>query len=299
MSEHNENTSLIEVTFNVTAPLAMGEEVRVSGTCPALGSGDPLCAVALYTTPHKYPVWSNCNEAVFVPGAPHCGTYRYCVYSGGKFKRWEGEEDELVKRQFHINEGGSPADSGAPVISTKDTLGEIDAPGPCSGLDAKGALNNPIIKKSKTFFRKQVSEWMRKGTTQNVSQLDGVLIVSFFLPVILEKSQTTGKWSVSWDTENLLSFQTSLRVSWIGLVRHPSIESQADKNAVIEALGALRCYPIFLNQSRFYNFYNVFCKKILWPVLHHVGGVYAATIIEEDDRNEAGVWRDYMLVSSI
>jgi hypothetical protein len=294
MPEYNENTSFMEVTFSVTAHLAMGEEVRVSGTCPALGRGDPLCAVALYTTPQKYPVWSNCNEAVFVPGVPHCGTYRYCVFSGGKFKRWEGGEDELVKR--HFQEGGSPAD-GAPVVWTKDTLDEIAAPAPGGAVDAKGSMNSPVIRKSKTFFRKQVSEWMRKGTTQNVSQLDGVLIVSFFLPVVLEKT-AAGKWVVTWDTENLLSFQTSLRVSWIGLVRHPAIESQADKNAVIEALGTLRCYPIFLSQSRFYNFYNVFCKQILWPVLHHVGGVYATNVKnDKNDVNEAVLWRDYMLVS--
>ncbi|CAM9124205.1 unnamed protein product, partial [Ectocarpus fasciculatus] len=128
--------------------------------------------------------------------------------------------------------------------------------------------------------------------------MDGVIIVSCFLPVIVKKS-TTGKWSARWDTESLLSFQTSLRVSWIGLVRHPAIAGRADKDAIIEALNALRCYPIFIDDTKFHNFYNVFCKQTLWPVLHHVAGVYGPTIIEQTAQAEADVWRNYMLVNKM
>ena len=267
----------------------------MSGTCPALGCGDPLRAVPLYTTPQKYPSWSN-TEGIFIPGSPNSGTYRYCVYSGGKFKRWEGGEDELVARQFVDCSPGGEASSDE--ISTADVLDEIAAP---QGMLSKnkalsaGLAVHPGIKKTKTFYRKQLNEWMRKGNVKNISQMDGVIIVSFFLPVIVKKS-SSGKWTARWDTESLLSFQTSLRVSWIGLVRHPAIAGREDKNAIIEALNALHCYPIFIDEAKFHNFYNVFCKQTLWPVLHHVAGVYGPTIIEQTAQAEADVWRNYMLV---
>ena len=240
-------------------------------------------------------MWSN-NEAVFVPGAPDCGTYRYCVFSGGEFKRWEGEEDELLKRQFP--EGAPPDDSSAQVLSMVDTLDEVMKSASAGVQSAEGSNFGPMMKKSKTFFRNQVDEWMRKSAKNNVSQLDGVLIVSFFLPIRLEKS-SAGKWSVSWDTESLLSFQTSLRVSWIGCVRHHEIVTQEDRNDVVTALRALRCYPVFVEQQRFHDFYNVFCKETIWPVLHHVAGVYKPKVIDRTDSNEASLWRNYMLVNKM
>lgn len=268
----------------------MGEDVRVSGSCPSLGCEDPNRAVPLYTTPQKYPMWSN-TESIFVPGSNQ-GTYRYCVFSGGVFKRWEGEADELLRRQFQNN--GSQRE-----VVTADALDEVaPPPGVIESEKSDVLAPGPIIKKSKTFFRQQLKAWMQKEGDQNISQMDGVIIVACFLPVIVNK-ETSGKWVVDWDTENLLSFQTSLRVSWIGLVRHPGIETASDKRAITDALSELRCYPIFIDQTRFHDFYNVFCKQTLWPVLHHVAGVYSTTIIGQNDKNEADIWRNYMLVNKM
>jgi trehalose-6-phosphate synthase len=140
---------------------------------------------------------------------------------------------------------------------------------------------------------------MRKSSAvaNNVSQLDGVVIVSFFLPVIISKNDN-GLWTATWDTENILSFQTNLRVSWIGIVRHSEISGPLDEASIAEALLPLRCFPVFLDNRKYHDFYDIFCKQILWPVLHHVAGVYG-TINDAHTsvKREGSVWLNYMQVN--
>ncbi len=62
----------------------------MSGSLPGLGCSDPERAVPLVTSPSTYPWWSP-KKSVFLSGEKGAVTYRYCVFSGGKFSRWEGE----------------------------------------------------------------------------------------------------------------------------------------------------------------------------------------------------------------
>jgi hypothetical protein len=251
----------------------------VSGSIPTLGSGDPHRAVPLFTSPSEYPIWTNNEGNLFitenicyywnkqfsfilgflVPNNSINITYRYSVYSGGKFKRWEGEG-----QLFRII--SSKPDGLFLVISD-----ELDVDGSKIMLNSDIPLS--ITKKSKSFRREQF-EWANKPKSQSDTQLDGVIIVSFFLPVILRKDGSTGKWSAIWDKENILSFQTKLRVSWVGCVRHSEINTRDDERAVAAVLQTLNCYPVFINKKSYHDFYDIFCKQTLWPVLHHVAGVY-------------------------
>lgn len=54
--------------------------------------------------------------------------------------------------------------------------------------------------------------------TVHLSSTDGLVVVSVFLPVILKRSDA-GQWSADWDYEMLLSMQTHLRVTRIGVVK--------------------------------------------------------------------------------
>ena len=47
---------------------------------------------------------------------------------------------------------------------------------------------------------------------------DGVIVVSYYLPVIVTKGDDNA-WHVEWDHEALLSLKTQLRVTRIGTVR--------------------------------------------------------------------------------
>ena len=87
------NSAMLEVSFKVTADLRIGEEVRLSGSAPALGLWDPNRAVPLVTTPATYPRWTT-KESIFLPDGDGDDAikYRYAVFSGGCFKRWESHQ---------------------------------------------------------------------------------------------------------------------------------------------------------------------------------------------------------------
>jgi trehalose 6-phosphate synthase/phosphatase len=52
----------------------------------------------------------------------------------------------------------------------------------------------------------------------HLSSTDGLVVVSAFLPVHLHRSDD-GEWSADWDYEMLLSMQTHLRVTRVGVVK--------------------------------------------------------------------------------
>jgi len=50
---------------------------------------------------------------------------------------------------------------------------------------------------------------------------DGLVVVSAFLPVVVHRDETSAvpKWTADWDYEALLSMQTHLRVTRVGVVK--------------------------------------------------------------------------------
>lgn len=280
------NTCIIEVLFKVEAALRLGEEVRVSGNVPALGCNDPLQAVRLVTTGSDYPLW-NTREAVYLPGGEGAVTYRYCVYTGGKFLRWESD----FVRPLVVEESDSN------VKTTNDQLG--------MRVNTQNFISSPktrsnILTKSeiRSFRTKQFMEWNRKVLMDNaISSHDGVVVVAYFLPVIVSKSET-GVWTATWDTENILSLRTNLRVSWVGSVRYPGGIPSQDEEAVATVLAELNCFPVFIPYKMKITFYDVFCKQYLWPVLHHIADVYGPAAKESEKKHSTeDLWYSYTTVT--
>ena len=128
----------------------------------------------------------------------------------------------------------------------------------------------------------------------HLNSTDGLVVVSVFLPVILQRSNT-GQWSADWDYEMLLSMQTHLRVTRIGVVKwrgwhgnttsttnncaeHGSPEKgvpRSERHLVEECLRPFHCVPVWVDPTLFGQMYNGFCKSVLWPVLHNVTSVYS------------------------
>lgn len=117
---------------------------------------------------------------------------------------------------------------------------------------------------------------------------DGLVVASVFLPVHLHRS-AEGVWTADWDYEALLSMQTHLRVTRIGVVkwrgwhgnfgRDGSPEEGVpvkERPAVEACLRAFHCVPVWIEPSLFGEMYNGFCKGVLWPVLHNVTSVYSS-----------------------
>ena len=98
---------------------------------------------------------------------------------------------------------------------------------------------------------------------------DGLVVVSAFLPVILHRSDQ-GKWTADWDYEALLSMQTHLRVTRIGVVKwrgwhgnfgmnekrgEGSPEAGGvpvnERHLVEECLRPFQCVPVWMDTSLF------------------------------------------------
>jgi len=111
-----------------------------------------------------------------------------------------------------------------------------------------------------------------------ISGSDGVIVVSYFLPVVVSRipPEQGGGWSVAWDTENILALRTRLRVTWVGTVRLPAGEplTPEDQEQLGRALSQSDCVPVFIDPALHEKFYKVFCKGTLWPVFHHILDVY-------------------------
>jgi len=157
------------------------------------------------------------------------------------------------------------------------------------------------------------------GEAVQLNATDGLVVVSAFLPVVVHRDETseTPKWSADWDYEALLSMQTHLRVTRVGVVKwkgwhgnynannnnsssnnnnstsKDGTEEQQgqsehygvpieERHLVEECLRPFNCVPVWIDPLVFGEMYNGFCKGILWPVLHNVTSVYASHASKDD-----------------
>mmetsp|Transcript_33867 Transcript_33867/g.49693 ORF Transcript_33867/g.49693 Transcript_33867/m.49693 type:complete len:1336 (+) Transcript_33867:345-4352(+) len=127
-----------------------------------------------------------------------------------------------------------------------------------------------------------------KKQAVHLNSTDGLVVASAFLPIILHRSDD-GVWSADWDYEVLLSMQTHLRVTRVGVVKwrgwhgnvgkdgSPSAGVPVEEREKVEAcLAPFNCVPVWVTPSLFGEMYNGFCKGVLWPVLHNVTSVYSS-----------------------
>jgi len=109
-------------------------------------------------------------------------------------------------------------------------------------------------------------------------------------------------WIISWDTENLLSLRTRLRVTWVGTVRLPEESggrlSREEQESLARALRKFDCVPVFIEPRMHEKFYKTFCKGTLWPVFHHILDVYGPKPTRFwDQRTQDSVWHSYSHVN--
>uniref|UniRef100_A0A7S2Y679 Alpha,alpha-trehalose-phosphate synthase (UDP-forming) n=1 Tax=Entomoneis paludosa TaxID=265537 RepID=A0A7S2Y679_9STRA len=122
----------------------------------------------------------------------------------------------------------------------------------------------------------------------HLNSTDGLVVVSAFLPIILHRAEN-GVWFADWDYEMLLSMQTHLRVTRIGVVKwrgwHGNTGGEGspeagvpvnERHLVEECLRHFNCVPVWIDPALFGEMYNGFCKGVLWPVLHNVTSVYSS-----------------------
>ena len=188
------------------------------------------------------------------------------------------------------------------VKTTEDKFGVVSVDD-TAYLEASPGKHSLITKDEHSHRAKLFASWNRnKPVDRTLDSSDGVIMVSYFLPVILTR-KTNGSWVASWDREALLSAlnSTALQVSrviWVGSVRYGNAPIPVeDEEAVTAVLAELNCIPVFINQSMHIKFYEGFCKKSLWLILHHVADVYGP--LQQSDKSmkiEQDLWFNYSTV---
>jgi hypothetical protein len=102
-----------------------------------------------------------------------------------------------------------------------------------------------------------------KKQAVHLNSTDGLVVVSAFLPVVLHRSDD-GAWSADWDYEMLLSMQTHLRVTRVGIVKwrgwhgnrgsdgSPEAGVPHDERERVEAcLRPFNCVPVWVDPVLF------------------------------------------------
>eukprot|EP00981_Chlorochromonas_danica_P005361 scaffold1084_cov250-Ochromonas_danica.AAC.12 len=249
------NPSVVEITFKVHADLDFGEEVYISGNVPGLGSGDLNRAVQLVTSSSTFPWWST-KEAILLPAAADV-QYRYCIFSGGQFSRWESEDGQF--RVLDINKGKGFS------RSTLDRFGDLNY---VFSVQDASSMKTTMIGNTDPQRAKVCSSWN---------------------PLSLGKDEIGPEDAVN------------ARLLWVGSIRYGNAPIPVEEEeAVASVLAAMNCYPVFINQTMHYQFYDIFCKQNLWLVMHHVADVYGPL-----NQNEIGakaqqnLWFNYSTVHKL
>lgn len=287
------NKSVVEVVFKVSARLQHGEDVRLSGNVPALGCNNPDRAISLVTSPSEFPWWQT-KEALFIPGDDYSVQYRYCIFSGGRFLRWEGENNTNMR--FLKSNKSDQVNYIIDILGCY-TCNQATPPSP-------GNSSTKIITKvsdAHSHKARQLSEWGKRTNVDNrIGSSDGVVIVSYFLPVILQKS-VDGVWSATWDDENILSLKLNVRTAWVGSVRYAGAPvSIDDEEAIVAVLSKMSCFPVFIHPTMHHQFYEVFCKQNLWLPMHQIGDVYGPINLSEvGAKSQQDLWYTYSTVNRL
>ena len=246
---------------------------------------------------------------LYLPATDGGVKYKYCIYSGGRFVRWECGDKPIERTvDFKKDELGSnnevmnivdifdlPSDESQKILS--DALSGGSNPkltsSPPVALSRKGQQGSQSVKElgihqllhslrsdlttstgDRSFKSKQFSEWSKHSREdRSLSPSDGIIVVSYFLPMTLTK--TAAGWSAAWDDENILCLSLKARVSWVGSIRYQgsAIPAEEEEN-VTRALADFNCHPIFINNTMHHQFYDIFCKRNLWLLLHQIADVY-------------------------
>ena len=299
---------MVEVVFKVAAHLGHGEEVRVCGNVPALGCSSVDRALALHTSTSTYPLWQ--ADPIFLPVGKDDVAYRYCIFSGGVFKRWElsslvGEfyrdfSPRKLDKLTHATDDDldlPEAEKSGEGFMRRQTIGAPSSPSAASSRSY--TLGKKSAKQSAKAI--QYAAWEKRSQADNnLNEQDGVVIVSYFLPVHLKK-KAGGAWTAKWDMENILSLNlgSKSRVSWVGSVRYSNAPIPVEEEeAVTDVLNAMNCFPVFISQSMHHQFYEVFCKQHLWLLLHHVADVYGPlNEAEMGAQGQQDLWYTYSKIN--
>ena len=168
----------------------------------------------------------------------------------------------------HIRVETRPAYANAATIHSRDSSQNQLAPSQGPRGSDNGLSPKTVNRKKAVGFAPQPPPYhpaqasTPKGTV-HLNSTDGLVVVSAFLPVILHRS-SEGVWTADWDYEVLLSMQTHLRVTRVGVVKwrgwHGNKGGEGSPEAgvpfseralVEECLQPFNCVPVWVEPKLF------------------------------------------------
>ncbi|XP_042034994.1 alpha,alpha-trehalose-phosphate synthase [UDP-forming] 1-like [Salvia splendens] len=99
-----------------------------------------------------------------------------------------------------------------------------------------------------------------------------LLVVANRLPVSA-KRQGEDSWSFEISAGGLVSGLMGVKefearwIGWAGV----NVPDETGKKALTAALAEKKCIPVFLDEDTANQYYNGYCNRIIWPLLHYLG----------------------------
>ena len=239
------------------------------------------------TSPEDYPIWRTSKPLVVPRGIPQA--YKYAIFEGGHFKRWESLDIPRVIciEEFHAElndvldeaqaeEEEIPGEGAVEGGKGEDGLAPLAGPGQQAKREAINRIRR-TLSQTVELNEESVSMDARKlleSSTKKYAPLPGahLYLVCFHLPVTLVKNER-GRWTAEWN-ESLIaktdnSISSDMVTFWVGTVSTTGL-SKEDEEEVRELLKPMRCHPIFMEDELIEGHYHGYCKKVMWPLFHNV-----------------------------
>ncbi|KAL1519753.1 hypothetical protein AB1Y20_023261 [Prymnesium parvum] len=280
----------VPTSFEVRAETRYGDEVRVVGSPPSLGSWNPLHGVRLVTNASLYPVW-RCDPLLLNESEVE---FKFVIVRADGSIEWEERANRHLPLQgadeAHVIADWNAADGPAthPLMPASPAAA---ARTPRIGAQATSGTGVKILAPPSTATTRSPGSASTAGAPPaTISRSDSglverLLVVEHHLPFILTKDES-GAWSGKWDDTALLATSVqggrhlmgtlNIEVLFVGCPQqHVPKESQEEVRAF---LAKYNCIPVFLEDSLYKQHGRGYCSTVLWPLLHnqlperHAGG---------------------------
>eukprot|EP00184_Porphyridium_aerugineum_P004640 CAMPEP_0184695282 /NCGR_PEP_ID=MMETSP0313-20130426/2971_1 /TAXON_ID=2792 /ORGANISM="Porphyridium aerugineum, Strain SAG 1380-2" /LENGTH=983 /DNA_ID=CAMNT_0027153713 /DNA_START=336 /DNA_END=3287 /DNA_ORIENTATION=- len=294
---------MVRVRFLVKYNAAPGERVRLIGTHAVLGGWDPLRGIELGTTDGI--TWTT---HVNLP-VNYEYTYKYVVMASD-LNAAMGSMD--VSANSHGNNVVIPT-SKVPLVLRWElieggrTLSVMASPATlCVDDGAFDELPNLETHTRITLEAESATTTASDGAMTPVRKFDSkstLIIVLYRLPIVAKRS-ATGEWKFKWDDDALYLTSVGLReglkgkmkVIWVGIINSDD-EVKPDEREKVSAslLSEFSCVPVFIPKQTLVEFYQGFCKGVLWPLFHML-----TPLTDEHDHTvqfDRSLWHTYCLVN--
>lgn len=176
--------------------------------------------------------------------------------------------------------------------------------------DHGGSLSPSVAARGRSYSEESIK------SPQNVTieSTDGVIIVVYRLPVLVQRSPE-GVYHIEWEDDNLVCpsgllkeshsdsswnhSSSSMRLTWIGTVHCSSDIPKEDEERLARQLEEFHCVPVFLN-PQLASTYHGFCYGTLWPIFHNIVDVYGRLPTRWWNPNhQKNAWSSYKNVNRI